>query len=52
MSRRRFKVKEIVNKVRAMEVLLSKRKVVARACKHIDATVDASQAYKLPRGVL
>ncbi len=57
MVRKRFKAEEIVNKLREADVHLSKRQMVARACKHIDVTVDASRAYKgpthkCPRGVL
>ena len=57
MNRKRFKAEEIVNKLREADVHLSKRQMVARACKHIDVTVDASRAYKCPihncpRGVL
>ena len=52
MNGRRFKAKEIVNKLREADVLLSKRQMVARACKHIDVTVDASRAYRCPIGDL
>ncbi len=48
MNRKQFKVEEIVNKLREADVLVSKRQMVAWACKHVDVTVDASRAYKCP----
>ena len=38
MNRKRFKVEEIVNKLREADVLLSKGQSVARACKQIGVT--------------
>ncbi len=38
MNRKRFKVEEIVNKLREADVLLSKGHSVARACKQIGVT--------------
>ena len=52
MNRKRVKAEEIVNKLREAEVLLSKRQIVARACKQIDVTMDMSRAYKCPVGDL
>ena len=45
MNRKRFKAEKIVNKLREAGVLLSKRQMVARACKHIHVTVDASRFH-------
>ncbi len=52
MNRKRFEAEEFVNKLREVDVLLSGRQVVARGCKHIDLTMDASRDYKCPIGVL
>ncbi len=41
-----------MNKLREADVLVSKRQMLARACKHMDLTMDASRDYKCPIGVL
>jgi len=38
MSRKRFKLEEIVNKLREADVLLSQGRTVAQACKQIGVT--------------
>ena len=45
MNRKRFKAEKIVNKLREADVPLSKRQMMARACKHIHVTVDASRFH-------
>ena len=46
MNKKRFKAERIVNKLREANVpLFSKRQMVARACKHIHVTVDASRFH-------
>ncbi len=52
MNRNRFNAEEIVNKLRKAAVLLSKRQIVARACKQIDVTMDMSRACERPVGDL
>ena len=43
MNRKRFKAEKTVNKLREADVPRSKRQMVARVCKHIHVTVNASR---------
>jgi hypothetical protein len=42
-----FKAEKTVNKLREAYVLPSRRQMVARACKHMHVTVDASRFHVL-----